>query len=211
MIDYYERQRTLSIYPPTKAVVVGVGGVGAWVALELALIGTETIYLIDDDDVEATNLNRTPFTVAQIGQSKVSAVAELINERRVECNVIAFQCRAEALPPDELDMLRDANLFDCRDSVAPLDLPGTIRCGIVGGYDGTSVTIHTNPSEDTVFGANNVVRYRTVPSFVGAPALIAAIIVNYFCLHQMIPEGERIVTFDLKNIVDILTRGNLNE
>lgn len=205
--NYYDRQYHLSINTPRKAVVVGVGGVGSWVALNLALVGTERIVLLDDDVVEDTNLNRSPFTIYQIGMPKVDAIASLIAERRLGCEVIPLQCRSDGLSEDARTLLSGAMVFDCRDSIEPMQIPGTHDCGIIGGYDGTSVTIHINPKLESVFGVEQEVRYRTIPSFVGAPALIAAIIVNYVCLNGTKVTGERIVTFDLENFADILSNG----
>lgn len=207
MTDVYNRQYNLPIRAPRSAVVVGVGGVGAWVALELALIGVDTVFLVDADVVEETNLNRTPFTMAHIGMSKVSAVADLIAERRPMCDVTPFECRVEKLPDYALELLAGSMLFDCRDSITPIDVPRTIPCGITGGYDGTSVTIHTDPNPDSIFGAHNVVRYTTTPSFVGAPTLIASIIVNYVCLSRRTGSTEKVLTFDLRDIVDVLENG----
>lgn len=205
--DIYNRQFALPIYSPDSAIVVGVGGVGAWVALELALIGVRRVIVVDDDVVEDTNLNRTPFTVSQIGIPKVSAVVDLIAERRPECDVVSFLCRAEQLPEWATELVNGAVLFDCRDSVSPLDVPGTTPCGITGGYDGTGVTIHTNPNLETVFGSHRPVRYSIVPSFVGAPTLIASIIVNHVCLNSGKTGDEKVLTFDLENIVSVLENG----
>ena len=55
-----------------KVLIIGCGGNGA-VADMLLRAGFTRFGLIDNDSVEATNLNRLPFTVREIGQPKVEA------------------------------------------------------------------------------------------------------------------------------------------
>lgn len=58
-------------------VVVGIGGVGTWVAEAFARSGIGEITLIDMDDICVTNSNRQLHTLAStIGQSKVEVIAE---------------------------------------------------------------------------------------------------------------------------------------
>ncbi len=65
--------------------IVGVGGVGSWVAEGLARSGVGALTLIDLDDVCLTNVNRqAPALDGNIGRPKVTAIAErlcLINPR----------------------------------------------------------------------------------------------------------------------------------
>lgn len=199
------RQATLNIASPKKVCIVGVGGVGSWLALDLALVGVDEIALVDDDIVEESNLNRTPFTYSQIGMLKVDAMAELIAERRPECKVYPFPFRSEGLGDWTEFATNDAMLIDCRDSTEPLEVPGTYPCTIVGGYDGTSITLHTNPTPNVIFG-DAVVRYRIVPSFVGAPALIAAIMASYIVLPKMRSAQEHVMTFDMVDLINIIDR-----
>lgn len=59
--------------------VVGLGGLGSFVALELAHLGAGHLVLIDPDTVEATNLNRLIGVCdSDIGRSKVTVFAEHI-------------------------------------------------------------------------------------------------------------------------------------
>ena len=83
--DINNRQKGLvGDFSEHSAIVVGLGGIGNWIALDLALIGVGTLILFDNDKVEASNLNRTLFKLGHIGKPKVSAVKELISERRIE-------------------------------------------------------------------------------------------------------------------------------
>ena len=96
------------------AIVAGLGGIGSWVALDLALIGVGSILIYDTDKIEASNLNRTLFKESQIGQYKTDAVKELIAERRKDCLVLSFE---EFFEAEMLNKLEGTEyVFDCTDT-----------------------------------------------------------------------------------------------
>jgi molybdopterin-synthase adenylyltransferase len=73
-----------------RVAVLGVGGLGGRVALELACCGVGELWLIDGDRVEESNLNRQiQYTEADIGRLKADATAERLQ---------AFNSRIEARP-----------------------------------------------------------------------------------------------------------------
>jgi bacteriocin biosynthesis cyclodehydratase domain-containing protein len=62
-----------------RVAVLGVGGLGGRVALELACCGIGELWLIDGDRVETSNLNRQiQYAEADVGRLKVEATAERI-------------------------------------------------------------------------------------------------------------------------------------
>jgi len=70
------------------AVVVGAGGTGSHVALQLAHLGVGAVTLVDDDMVEASNLSRlVGATAADIGAAKVDTVGRHLRRVRPEMNV----------------------------------------------------------------------------------------------------------------------------
>ena len=102
---------------PEKAIVVGVGGVGSWVALGLAIAGVQELHLIDGDHVEVHNLNRLPVHPRYAGTSKPFAIADIIKSVRPDIVLRTYN------RPLSLAMLRwlastipDAVLFDCTDT-----------------------------------------------------------------------------------------------
>lgn len=68
--------------------VIGIGGVGSWVAEALARNGVGQITLIDLDDLCVTNINRQIHALTDtVGQSKVDVMAERIKQINPECQV----------------------------------------------------------------------------------------------------------------------------
>ncbi len=97
--DVLNRQKDLKLREIESVAIIGVGGVGSWVAGFLALSGVTKIAIIDNDVVEASNLNRTFYTLqdAQDARPKVQAVAEWIMARR-ECDITPVKINYEKLP-----------------------------------------------------------------------------------------------------------------
>jgi tRNA A37 threonylcarbamoyladenosine dehydratase len=86
--------------------VVGIGGVGSWVAEALARNGVGQITLIDLDDLCITNTNRQIHALTStIGMSKVEVMETRILEINPECKVTAVE-----------DFVTTGNLNDLFDS-----------------------------------------------------------------------------------------------
>jgi len=136
-----QRQHSLNLPKLDSVVVIGVGGIGSWVSFNLALSGcVKILILFDDDEIEVSNLNRTPFRIVDVGKLKVVALFELIMERRpdqdVKINPIKFD-------PSHLNY-HPTVIFDCRDDI--YDDLSQYDCKIWKlGYDGLEVTIDGNP------------------------------------------------------------------
>ena len=58
-----------------RIAVLGTGGLGAPLALQLVYMGAEHLVLCDRDRIELSNLNRQPYTEDDIGQMKVDVCA----------------------------------------------------------------------------------------------------------------------------------------
>ncbi len=201
----YDRQKNLNLSIPESVTIIGVGGVGSWVVLDLALVGVKNMLLIDPDEVEESNLNRTPFKTSQIGEPKVSAISELIYERRPDISLTALQSRLEDVLQPVLDNFKESVVVDCRDTVEPIPPDMANRQFITGGYDGDSVTIHINPKYDSIFSTTDEpVRYTVTPSFVAPPQLIAALVTAYITSPNTHKVKEEVInTF---SIYDLLRR-----
>lgn len=196
--NIYDRQKNLDLKVPTSAVVIGVGGVGSWVALDLAMIGVKELYIVDPDIVEKTNLNRTPFKLSQIGLPKVSAISELILERRNDVKIYSFKSDIEMV----VNVIpKNTVIIDCRDNSIPIKLLSFKKYNLItGGYDGKSITIFTDFDPRNFWGESHT--YTIIPSYIVPPQFIASIIVNY--IVSDIPRKHRILTINIDEIIDAI-------
>ena len=68
--------------------VVGLGGVGSWVAEALARTGVAKITIVDGDDISRSNINRQIHTLeSTIGKSKVATMKQRLLDINPECDV----------------------------------------------------------------------------------------------------------------------------
>ena len=169
--EVFARQRDI-ILPPSAATVIGVGGVGSWVAYILASIGTKDITLIDPDVVEPHNIPRTPYKAIHTGLGKVFAMKHIIMERFPFINVNPIQDKVEDVVGDV-----EGVVFDCRDEPF-YTLPEVIkeRVRVCGGYNGHKITIHYKPNEYQIPIWGHEVTYG-VGSYIMPPMLIAVMFV----------------------------------
>ena len=99
-----------------RALVIGAGGLGSPVALYLGSAGIGRLTLVDDDDVDLTNLQRQiAHTHDRIGQAKVASAraAVLAIAPALEVVTLARRVDASALA----DLVADADVvLDCSDN-----------------------------------------------------------------------------------------------
>ena len=202
----YDRQRTLSLNTPKSATVIGCGGVGSWVALNLALVGVGSLVIVDYDIIEEHNLNRTPFKHFHIGFPKVTALAELIYERRPDIQLLPIVKTYGDLEEIEMKLISKSEVIvDCRDTMEP-PLASPEKQLITGGYDGYNITLHIHPTNKSIWGDNEEpMTYRVTPSFIVPPLFLSSLIVLYITAHKEIGvDSELVKTFDIRTIFDIL-------
>ncbi|MDO6454125.1 molybdopterin-synthase adenylyltransferase MoeB [Neptunomonas phycophila] len=111
-VDIEGQQRWLD----SRVLILGVGGLGSPVAMYLAAAGVGHLVLVDDDQVEMTNLQRQiAHNTASIGQSKVESAAATLAQINPDIEVTT---RAERL--DEAALMEQvANVdlvVDCTDN-----------------------------------------------------------------------------------------------
>ena len=146
------QQRVLDAH----AVVLGAGGLGSPVALYLASAGVGRITLVDDDTVDATNLQRQIAHVEQrIGQLKVDSARIAMEQINRGPRVRTVPRRADARLLDEL--LCDASVaLDCSDNYATRHALNSacVRRGVplvsgaAIGFDGQVGVFDTRPGPD---------------------------------------------------------------
>ena len=125
-------------------VVIGAGGIGSPVLQYLAAAGIGQLTVIDDDRVEASNLQRqTLFSTADAGTAKVAAAAAALARLNPHVRVVPHAVRIDAATAPAL--LRDAYVvidgcdnFDTRLAVADAALAAHVPLvsAAVGRFEG---------------------------------------------------------------------------
>lgn len=81
----------------SKVLLLGAGGLGAPVALYLAAAGVGTIGIVDDDVVDASNLQRQVIhSTETIGEPKVESAKKTIEKLNPDVNVVTYNTRINA-------------------------------------------------------------------------------------------------------------------
>lgn len=90
----------LNVLRAAKVGIAGAGGLGSNAALMLVRSGVGHITLVDDDVVDASNLNRQQYWPRHVGSSKVEALSELLLELNPQLSVETHKLRitADTLP-----------------------------------------------------------------------------------------------------------------
>ena len=78
----------------TSVLIVGLGGLGCPVALQLALSGIGVIGIIDDDIISLTNLHRQIlYQEGDIGKKKVEIAAQNLKKFNSEIEIQTYNCK----------------------------------------------------------------------------------------------------------------------
>jgi adenylyltransferase/sulfurtransferase len=101
-----------------KILIVGVGGLGCAAAQYLAAAGVGEITLIDDDDVEKTNLQRQVLHgEADVGVNKCLSAQSSLEQMNSDIKIHVIQTRLEL--DDYLALIQPLDLvLDCTDNLA---------------------------------------------------------------------------------------------
>lgn len=199
--DINDRQRGLiGDFSDKSAVVIGLGGIGSWVAIDLALCGVGTLILYDTDTIEASNLNRTMFKLNQIGQLKTKAVKDLITERRKDALIITNN---ELFTAEHLQKLEGIDyVFDCSDTTRLKDAIAQLKDRpakyVKLGYDGFEGTVSINDFDSGRWGTDS--SYTVTPSYFAPPQFLSAIAITEMLLVKK-PKSKT-VNLNVKNILN---------
>ena len=207
--NLYDRQINVESFSEQSALVIGAGGVGSWISMDLALIGVGTLIIIDPDKIEASNLNRTLFKYSQIGQLKTQAIKELILERRPDTIVLTIE---DYFKSDYLDKYKVDFIFDATDNLSTrqmihdynqyqkqIQIPDFnpvpyCKCG----YDGYHATLSINDFKSGRWGDEG--SYTVVPSFFGTPQILSAMAVIEMLLNYSAQEYS--YNFNVKKLLN---------
>ena len=132
--------RTLMLLGPTaldilersKVAVFGVGGVGGYATEVLARSGIGELHLIDNDTVNASNINRQIYALhSTLGRLKVEVAMERIHDINPSCRVHTYPIFYLPENADAIDLSRMDYVVDCIDTVtAKIELAR--RCHSLG-------------------------------------------------------------------------------
>ncbi len=93
-----------------KVLLIGAGGLGAPTALYLAAAGIGTLGLVDDDVVDASNLQRQVIhNTERIGEPKTSSARKTIEALNPDVDVVEHNLRLDA--GNILDLIRDYDVI----------------------------------------------------------------------------------------------------
>ena len=185
---YGRNKKTLSDEDQLKlaassVAIVGCGGLGGYIAEELARIGVGRLVLIDGDRLEVSNLNRQIMaTELNIGQWKVEATQERLRSVNSEVHIeVVRGWFEEDKGPElfrEVDLVCDA--LDSREARVMLervchqmDLP-LVYASIAGWFGQIGVSLPGDFSVSRLFGRVE----RGVESVLGNPAFTPAVLAS---------------------------------
>ncbi len=94
----------------TVALIAGTGGLGTHQAQELQRLGVKKLYLVDNDIIEESNLNRQIFYgYNDIGQKKLKIAQKMMNSFNLNTEIIVLNQKIDKdflIPPD-VDLVFD--------------------------------------------------------------------------------------------------------
>lgn len=185
---YGRNKKTLSDEDQLKlatscVAIVGCGGLGGYIAEELARIGVGSLVLIDGDRLEVSNLNRQIMaTELNIGQWKVEAARDRLQSVNSEVNIKVVRGWFEEDKGPELfqkvDLVCDA--LDSREARVMLervchemDLP-LVFASIAGWFGQIGVSLPGDFSVSRLFGRGE----QGVENVWGNPAFTPAVLAS---------------------------------
>ena len=94
-------QEKIAMLQKATVAVIGLGGVGSYVAEALCRSSIGTLLLIDADVVEPSNINRQlPALASTMGRLKTEVVAERLQQINPDCHI---QIKSEFYKPGDFD------------------------------------------------------------------------------------------------------------
>ena len=171
----------------SRVLIVGVGGLGSPVAMELACAGVGTIGIVDFDVVDISNIQRQLlYTENSVGKSKVQQAKERLAAMNSEVNIICIEDRLDETNATEIfenyDIIVDAtDNFDVRyvisDTCVKLGKPhiyGAIyefygQVAILGGEGPCLRCLNPEPpKKGEIVEAKDVGVFGAIPGIIGS-------------------------------------------
>jgi molybdopterin/thiamine biosynthesis adenylyltransferase len=157
-----------------RVTVLGIGGLGSYVALALAAAGVGDLLLVDDDDVELHNLNRQVlYTDADVGTPKTIAAARRVAETNPHITVSTMTRRVSGVD-DARACMQGRDLVICAADRPRIRLydwlnEAAISEGVPwvrGANDGLTVNLFLHvPGRTACFACEQKRAYANVPGY----------------------------------------------
>lgn len=166
--DFQLRLRT------AKVTVLGIGGLGSYVALALAAAGVGDLLLVDDDTVELHNLNRQVlYTDADVGSAKTLAAARRVTQANPHIKVGTMSRRVSGVN-DARECMRGRDLLVCAADRPRIRLYDWLNEAALvedvpwvrGANDGLTVNLFLHaPNRTACFACEQRRAYAVVPGY----------------------------------------------
>ncbi len=218
------------ILKEVKVLVVGLGGLGSFVATELAHLGVKNLLLIDNDRVSYSNLDRQIlYGYADVGKSKALVAAKKLRSVYPDLKVEVFDTRLTAANGKYLVGKVDI-VIDCTDNFETKKLlnglcynlkRGLISAG-VGSWEGWVASFpffedENIPCLECLFPKDmdtfRELETQNIPTAVTTVATVASLQVQEF-IKMISGEGENLkgktLLVDLRNYQCVPVKLNKN-
>ena len=133
--DFFSRQRAIpdldnQLLQESNALVLGVGGLGSTITMDLCRLGVNRVYLLDFDFVDPSNLNRQVlYSKHDIKKPKAISVLHGIERHNLKTEVLSFNCDALLSWNLLVQIARQCNVvFNCIDFGEYFDFAVTSLC-----------------------------------------------------------------------------------
>lgn len=154
-------QKTYSLHNKSVA-VFGIGGVGGYVCEALARAGVGRLFLVDNDEVNITNINRQIIALnSTIGMKKTYVMKNRILDINPDCSVETEEMFFLPENSAEIDFSKFDYVADCVDTVtAKLEI---IRCAKEAGVKVISCMGTGNKLDASSFAITDISKTSVCP------------------------------------------------
>ena len=183
----------------TKVLVLGCGGLGSRLIVELSGLGIKNIITTDPDQLDASNLARMPyFSENDIGKLKVELIEKYISSISSRCNVRGYPvCSLEYTKTQDIGdidfvfVTADGHFGNFFEDIGPILSKAEIPHMPVGYWESTLIAGPLLISENLASlrascssYTRNIVQRDFIPPSIGfANSIVSGIAINEFVKH----------------------------
>ena len=133
--DFFSRQRAVpdldnQLLQDSSALVLGVGGLGSTITMDLCRLGVNRVYILDFDFVDPSNLNRQIlYSKQDLGRPKATSALYGIERHNLRTEILSFNCDALLSWSIIVQIARQCSVvFNCIDFGEYFDFAVTSLC-----------------------------------------------------------------------------------